>query len=212
VERILTITGEDAVSIARKRIDYWNGTLPTRLILVSNVTPKLKDPSGVVITRFLTVYFRQSFLGKEDPDLTRHLEDELPGIVNRALAGLKRLRKRGRFEQPRNGRVLLEKMDEQTGTVRAFVEDQCVLGPEHQIETRELYQVFKDWLDEHGHKRMADSTFGSDLFALGKDIEKKRLRIEGRRCLVYVGINLATRRAGAAGATEDDLRVNESPR
>jgi putative DNA primase/helicase len=189
VERILTITGEDAVTINRKHTAFWDGTLPTRLVYVSNVPPKLKDPSGVVVTRFVAIYFRESFLGKEDPNLTDELLEELPGIVNRALAALKRLRKRKRFEQPRSGRVLLEKMDEQTGPVRAFVDDACVLAPEHQVERKALYRAFSCWLEEHGHRPMSDSTFGSDLFALGIRSERPR-GPDKRRRRVYCGIAL----------------------
>lgn len=192
VERTLTITGEDAQSINRKHQPFWDGILRTRLIFVSNVTPKLKDPSGVIVTRFVAVYFRESFLGKEDPNLTRELEGELSGIANRALAGLKRLRERGRFEQPQSGRTLLEKMDDQTSPVRAFITERCILGLERQIECASLYRAFTEWLHAHGHRLMSSSTFGSDLFALGEGIEKARPRDGGdKRLWVYTGITLA---------------------
>ena len=49
VERILTITGENAITVDRKYKEPWDGRLGVRLIYVTNVPPKLKDPSGVIV-------------------------------------------------------------------------------------------------------------------------------------------------------------------
>lgn len=199
VERILTITGEDAQSIDRKYKSIWNGVLPTRLIYVSNVPPKLKDPSGVVVSRFIAINFQRSFEGREDTTLTRKLLDELPGIANRALAGLVRLRRCGRFEQPETGRILLDQMDENTGPVRAFVRDRCIIGPDAEVQSQALYQAFNIWCREHGHAAMAASTFGADLYALNAGIKKVRSKVRDAATgrlengpPVYRGINLAS--------------------
>ena len=192
VERILSITGEDALSVNRKHQNFWHGTLPTRLILASNVPPKLTDPSGVVVSRFIAVAFQQSFLGREDHGLMDRLLAELPGIANRALAGLKRLRERGHFIQPETGLEILEQMDESTGPVRAFVRDECVMGQQYQIVTQTLYEHFVEWSAEHGHQRMSSQTFGVDLFALGQDIKKVQIKnADGSRTRVYRGIDHA---------------------
>lgn len=191
VERLLAITGEDTLSIDRKYRSHCDCRLPTRIIYVSNVPPKLRDASGVIVSRFVAVNFQQSFEGREDPHLERALLAELPGIVNRALTGLKRLRERGRFEQPDTGRELLEQMDENTGTVRSFVRDLCEVGPEHQVETDLLYSEFREWCRKHGHQVMAANTFGSDLFALGEGIRKKRHQVNGTRKILYSGVQLA---------------------
>lgn len=177
VERILAVSGEDSLSIDRKYRDAWNGILPTRIIYVSNVPPKLKDPSGVVVSRFVAVNFRHSFLGQEDPTLTDRLVAELPGIANRALNGLMRLRERGRFTQPASGRVLLDQMDANTGPVRAFVRECCVIGPEYKIDSQTLYRMFCGWCRENGHREPAKSTFGSDLFALNLGIQSGRSKV-----------------------------------
>jgi len=208
VERILSITGEDSLTVNRKHKEHWNGILPTRLIIASNTSPKLSDPSGVVVSRFIAVPFQQSFEGREDPGLTNRLLSELPGIINRALSGLMRLRERGRFLQPEVGRDLLQLMDENTSPVRNFIEDCCVFGPDFEVDTQILYETYKSWALQHGHQRMASSTFGTDLNALGKGIKSQQRRIGGHRERVYTGIKLASTSVALIPWREGESGVN----
>ncbi len=46
VEAMLSISGEDTVTIDRKHRAPWTGKLPTRLMLLSNELPRLPDQSG----------------------------------------------------------------------------------------------------------------------------------------------------------------------
>jgi putative DNA primase/helicase len=45
VERLLSISGEDTLTINRKYRDQWTGKLPTRIHILSNELPKLGDAS-----------------------------------------------------------------------------------------------------------------------------------------------------------------------
>ena len=101
MERILAITGEDALTIDRKHRDQWNGYLETRFVLLTNELPRLTDASGALASRFITLILTESFYGREDLGLTDKLTSELPGILNWALKGLDRLQKRGHFVPPK---------------------------------------------------------------------------------------------------------------
>ena len=46
VERLLSITGEDMLTVDRKFRDPWSGKLPTRFVVLSNELPRFKDSSG----------------------------------------------------------------------------------------------------------------------------------------------------------------------
>jgi putative DNA primase/helicase len=46
VERLLSITGEDMLTVDRKFRDPWSGKLPARFVILSNELPKFKDSSG----------------------------------------------------------------------------------------------------------------------------------------------------------------------
>jgi P4 family phage/plasmid primase-like protien len=100
-ERLLSISGEDALTIDRKHIDAWTGRLPTRFVILTNELPRIADTSGALVGRLVTLVLVHSFYGREDPGLTARLLTELPGILNWALHGYRRLRQRGYFVQTR---------------------------------------------------------------------------------------------------------------
>src|SRR5690606_29007572 len=145
VENILSITGEDAQSIRRMYKGHWNGVLQTRILLLSNSTPTLKDPTGVIVTRFIVLAFNQSFYGQENLTLTEELAAVLPGVINAWLEGYRRLRVRGKLIQPEAGKEFLERMDENAGPVRRFVDEMCVVGPQYSLAKQLLYETFLDW-------------------------------------------------------------------
>jgi putative DNA primase/helicase len=100
VERLLSISGEDMLTIDRKYREPWSGKLPTRLVVLSNELPKFRDSSAAIANRLLILQMTQSFLGREDRTLDRKLRGELPGILNWALEGLGRLTENGSFTVP----------------------------------------------------------------------------------------------------------------
>ncbi len=102
-ELLKSISGEDAVDIHRKGLPPLTGVrLPTRIVIVANEQPAFHDPSGALQRRLLTLRTERSFYGNEDITLTEKLVKELPGILNWAIGGWKRLHSRGRFEFPEN--------------------------------------------------------------------------------------------------------------
>src|SRR5262249_11754127 len=100
VETLLSISGGDPQSINRKYGTFWNGLLAVRFLISTNVLPALRDASGTIASRFVMLKLTESFYGKEDVKLKKKLVPELPGILNLALDGLDRFRKRGYFRQP----------------------------------------------------------------------------------------------------------------
>ena len=78
-ERLLAITGEDALTIDRKYQAAWTGRLPTRFLILTNELPRLADASGALASRFVVLTLRQSFYGKEDQGLTERLLKNCPG-------------------------------------------------------------------------------------------------------------------------------------
>src|SRR5690606_11085759 len=99
---------EDFITIDRKHLNPWAGKLSTRILILTNETPKLEDPSGALASRFIVLKMQRSFFGKEDDALTQKLLEELPQIFYWALAGLDRLNKRRHFIQPEAGQEALD--------------------------------------------------------------------------------------------------------
>jgi putative DNA primase/helicase len=101
-ERLLNVSGEDAVTIDRKHLTPVTMKLPTRFVFIVNELPRLGDASGALARRFIILRMRRSWIGQEDHALTARLLGELPSIFLWAVEGWRRLRDRGRFVQPRS--------------------------------------------------------------------------------------------------------------
>lgn len=163
VERLLSITGEDMLTVDRKFRDPWSGKLPTRFAILSNELPKFRDSSGAIANRLLILQMTNSFLGREDRTLDNRLRAELPGILNWALEGLDRLNANGKFTVPGSSEDAANLMMDLASPMSAFVRDCCVREPKAEVYRDDLYQAWQSWADDNGHKAGSKSTFGRDL-------------------------------------------------
>jgi putative DNA primase/helicase len=191
VERLLSISGEDMLTVDRKYREPWTGTLPTRVLIISNELPRFGDASGAIAHRFVVLTLTQSWLARENTRLTDELLAELPGILNWSLVGLERLTATGRFTEPTSSRDAIVALQDLVSPVAAFVRDRCVRGP-HEVECQLLYEAWRRWAEDTGHRPGSLQTFGRDLRAVvpGLRIGRPWGDGEGRR-RTYQGITLA---------------------
>jgi putative DNA primase/helicase len=191
VERLLSISGEDSLTIDRKYLAPWTGRLPTRFLILTNELPRFTDNSGALASRFVLLTLIKSFYGREDPTLTDQLLAEAPGIFNWALEGLDRLTERGYFVQPESAREALRHIEDLSAPVGAFVRDFCEVGPAFEVDKDELYQAWKDWCQLEGRKRPGSkAVFTRDLRAAVPGVTPRRLREGETRWHVFQGLKL----------------------
>jgi putative DNA primase/helicase len=129
VERLLCISGEDAVTIDRKFLGSVTMKLPTRFVFLTNELPRLTDAS----------------YDTEDVTLTEKLLTELPGILKWAIDGWKRLTARGRFVQSESAEDAIRELEDLASPVGAFVRERCSVGPGHRALVDDLYQEWQAW-------------------------------------------------------------------
>jgi putative DNA primase/helicase len=190
-ERLLTITGEGTITVDRKNRAPVDTKLTTRFVILSNELPRLEDSSGALAGRMILLRLTQTFFGSEDPMLTTRLLTELPGILNWAVEGWRRLRERGLFMQPRSGAELMEEMEDLSSPVGAFVRERCVVEPSACVEVGDLFRGWKEWCEDHGRKEPGtEQTFGCDLRAVVPSLTHQRLWNGGKRKRLYLGIRL----------------------
>src|SRR5262245_59869796 len=88
---MLSISGEDTLTIDRKYRGAWTGKLPTRIHIISNELPRLTDASTAIVSRLVILLTTETWLGREDHNLENEIRKEMTGILNWALDGLHRL-------------------------------------------------------------------------------------------------------------------------
>jgi putative DNA primase/helicase len=192
VERLLSISGEDTITLDRKYRDPWTGQLPTRIMFVSNELPRFGDASGAIATRCLVLETRRSWLGEEDTELTARLLRELPGILNWALDGLELLHKQGRFTEPQSSVETLTALADLVSPTSAFVRDCCLRGQLLEVQCSELYRAWKLWAEDNGQRAGSAQTFGRNLRAVipGLRVSRPRIGPDDSQIRVYSGIAL----------------------
>jgi putative DNA primase/helicase len=192
VERLLSISGEDALTVNRKYRDQWTGKLPTRLHVISNELPKLGDASTAIVGRLVVLMSDKSWLGNEDVTLEDAILQGLPGILNWSLDGLARLvNNRNRFTRVEAFDEAIIEMRDLASPVAAFVRQRCVLGDNNSVVADELYTAFKQWAEDSGYRVISRETFGRDLRASALGVRRVQVRAGKDRYWRYEGIRPA---------------------
>lgn len=190
-ERLLTVSGEDTVTVDRKHLPSWTGRLPTRFLILTNELPRLADASGALASRFVVLTLERSFYGKEDPLLTTRLLEELPGIFAWALDGWDRLSERGYFVQPAASAEAIQEMEDLGSPISAFLRDRCRIEPGRCVPVEQMYQAWRKWCEAEGREKPGTAqTFGRDLRAAVPGLKTSRPRDGGERVRMYEGIDL----------------------
>ena len=130
-----------------------------KLFFCMNNLPYSKDRSHGFMRRLLLIPFTRQFTEEQaDRTLKYILRSELPGIFNRALAGLKRLRESHyRFTHCKASKEAFSEYSRIIDPVRGFVED-CVNQADEsvRIPNNELRRAFSAWCRENGHNQAAE--------------------------------------------------------
>jgi putative DNA primase/helicase len=190
-ERLLSISGEDALTIDRKHLTPVTTKLSARFLILTNELPRLGDASGALTGRMIVLRLAESWYGREDTTLTDRLLAELPGILLWSIAGWQRLNERGRFVQPEAGKELLGELEDLSSPVGAFVRDRCSVGPGHRAAVADLFDAWKAWCEAKGRREPGtEATFGRDLLAAVPTLRRVRPREGEDRYRAYEGIGL----------------------
>jgi putative DNA primase/helicase len=190
-ERLLSVSGEDGLTIDRKHRDPWTGRLAARFFILSNEIPRLGDASGALAKRFVMLVLKRSFYDQEDRELEPRLSLELPGILNWALDGRDRLVQRGRFEQPASSKEVIQELEDLGSPISAFLRERCDIGEGHSVDADKLYNDWRSWCLVNGRDHPGNAqSFGRDLRASLPEIKVSQPRDGASRKRVYSGLKL----------------------
>lgn len=175
IERLLSISGEDPLTVNRKFLPPLTVQLPTRIMMMSNELPDMRDSSGAIAKRYLVLTLKKSWLGKEDTSLFNRLKAELPGILLWALKGLERLMQRGYFLQPSTSAQTIEELEAMTSPIKAFISEKCEINPNGRTPIALLFNEWRAWCADIGYPHSGSiQSFGKNLSAAFPEIEITR--------------------------------------
>ena len=161
-----TLTGLDTIEAEKKFKDSFNFINRAKMIFATNTPPEITEDTLAIWRRFIVVDFPFKFVGDAaDKNLLAKLttEQELSGLLNKALEGLARLKKNGDFTYTRTVEDTRAKYLLASNPAMAFIEDYCEFDAWATITKKELYQAFMKFCEANKLPGMAIKAFGHKI-------------------------------------------------
>tara|TARA_B100000315_G_C14556387_1_gene578342 strand:- start:844 stop:2112 length:1269 start_codon:yes stop_codon:yes gene_type:complete len=186
-----SIVSGDTIDAAFKFQNSFSFKPTARLIFAMNELPRSKDRSYGYYRRFLIVPFNKEFKGeKADRTLSKKLIDEMDGIFNWALAGLKRLFEKDDFTQSKVLDEMVEQYKRDNNPVITFIEENCFVNPGATISKNKLFKAYTDFCKSNGYYSLNVRHFYKELKKQISGISESYPRIESGRERILHGVSL----------------------
>jgi P4 family phage/plasmid primase-like protien len=196
------LSSGDRITCNRKNKSHLS-MLPTcRLMFATNTLPKFSDKSEGIWRRILFLSFTETIQSHEkihnmDKAAWWRAKGELPGMLNWALEGLKRLRTTGEFTFSAEGEWNKQEYRNESNPARMFLMEILMPSPTGQVISSELYQGYRNWCDQHNHRPLASNVFAKEVKRLFPMAESVRLNVDysvdnsivSKRVMGYVGVS-----------------------
>lgn len=162
----------DSISAERKYEQSFSFENYAKIIVSANQIPKSDDKTYAYMRRWVIIPFNRVFEGDNaDEQLLEKLttKEELSGILNLALKGLRKLKAEHGFNE-----VDIEELRRQyevgSSRIHDFISERCELKPEsddYYVESATLREEFRKYCREKGTNYFDERKFGEDLKTLG---------------------------------------------
>ena len=192
IERIKSISGNDAISWHRMYHGGVSAALPTRFTIAANHVPALFDDSGALASRLLLLTFDKSYLGREDLTLGDRLLTEVAGIAAWAVEGWHRLQAQGRFTTPVASAEEAQLIRETYSPLLRFVADCCTVTPGGYASAGELFDTYRQWAMSQGEDLLRPKVLEANLrdAMRGRGVKAERGGFRGLQVADLLGDNV----------------------
>lgn len=135
-------------------------------MLLTNHWPIVHDTTPAFLERALVIPFTYRIQGAQRDDQRRAaMMLELPGILNRFIQGLKRLRKRGTWDIPLACREAADDWAARANPFLSFISECLVTGESKaHMERTTLYDAFAEWYVQQSGNKANQSAMHRGLF------------------------------------------------
>jgi hypothetical protein len=179
VERLLSISGEDAQDINPKGKSPFTVKLVCKIGIASNIMADFADPTGALLSRFLFVETTKSFAANPDPTLLDRILTQQNEITWWFLRGLRRLEQKGCYTEPQNG--LQERFKIQSNPIPCFIDSNfAVTGKTvHKMARDTLFDGFESWCVDKQIACPEKNVFFRDLYMIYSNVKAHDRNISG---------------------------------
>lgn len=174
-----------------------------KFVMSANEFPKITDHSSAFYKRLILIPCDRVF---EDNEQNINLRDdlikELPGILNWAIEGLKRLNEKG-FTKDESMKAAVKQLEDENNPVNLFFDEyiEASVISDTYIEKGDLYSKYTQWSDRTNNYKLSQSRFASCVFKKFHKQTAKNSRLDngGKRIwrnLKYIDMNITSQDMG----------------
>lgn len=187
-------TAGDRMQFEQKHKSPFEAMPTARMMLATNNLPRFSDRSGGLWRRLILMQFRvtipaeERVPGMDKPEWWRE-QGELPGMLNWALAGLKRLREQKRFTESDLGQRALGKFKADCNPAEQFLRAKYREHDHGSIVTAEAYAKYTEWCAKNGYRPLSSGMFGKEIVRAFPTADEGKVRdFSNKRVRGYRGI------------------------
>ena len=165
------IISGDEIMVEEKHQNGFKFRPCAKLWMAANVLPRIKNGALGYYRRIIILEFN-NVVKKEDQDkeLINKLLEELPGILNWAVVGLKRLMENNAFTVPESSEAALKNYELENNHAKLFFYEKLVLVDQTVSQGTKksiVFEEFTKFLSENQFPKIDSAKFGKELKALG---------------------------------------------
>jgi len=188
------LTGGDTIACERKFQESFEARLFCRMVFSCNNPPQIRDATNAFFRRWVVIPFEctlhaEDLIPADELDALLGSPEELSGLLNRALEGLRRLRARKAFPQAKSLEEALHAFREACDPLAAWLDRVTIPDPDGWIEAEALYRGWMANCQEQGLTVMSRESFGRSIRRIRPHWVIERPRAEdGSRPRGYRGV------------------------
>ena len=180
------MTGQDTISCRDLYGKYFEFKPQFKVVLRTNDKPIIRSDSYATWRRIQLIPYSVTIPESEwNKELIEQLQNELPGILNWALEGLRAYLRDG-LEPPKCIQDAVSEYRSEMDIIGDWIDECCVEDPHAKVSAKDLYASYRNWSQASGQHPFGKKRFSQKLE--GKGFEKDRTG----QVRFYVGLALKT--------------------
>lgn len=183
--KVKAVTGQDAISCRYLYGEYFTYVPQFKIWMAINHLPVIRGVDRGIWRRIRVIPFLQSFEGRADKGLNTKLREELSGILNWALEGLRKWRELGLNELPKAMKEATEEYRRDNDSIGQWIEERTRPNPIGMVRVKLGYQDYSNWAEERGERPFSQKNWSKSL------VERGYKKDRNRDGFHYFGLELA---------------------
>ncbi|MBF2707444.1 DNA primase family protein [Flavobacterium soyangense] len=148
-----------------------------RFMFNCNTLPKNSENTNAFYRRFIILPFNETISDKEkDINLaSKIIANELPGVFNMVIDGMKRLRQQGNFTKSEIVDKELEKYRRESSSILSFIDDENYIpSPDSKMGLDIFYQIYRDYCTRNGFYPYQIKNLSAQLRNAGFEVKRSK--------------------------------------